>query len=171
MKDKNSMFYWYPKIKDLTIPQPETEMYRFDKKEFMSIQDEKFPKTLFENTLKTARKIGFPLFMRTDQSSCKHGWKNTCFVTNEKELEHHITELLVNSMMQGWMSYVDKGLVFRKYIPMESYFTAFYGDFPVNKERRYFVKNGKLQCKHPYWYPPAVSHPSIDNWMEKLVKI
>ena len=32
--EQNTMFYWYPKIKDLDIPQPKTEMYKFTKDEY-----------------------------------------------------------------------------------------------------------------------------------------
>ena len=47
MIDKNSMFYWYPKIKDLEIPQPKTEMYKFSESEFKTIQrEEGIPKTI-----------------------------------------------------------------------------------------------------------------------------
>jgi len=31
-------------------------------------------------------------------------------------------------------------LVFRDYIPMDSGYTAFYGEMPVNPERRYLIK-------------------------------
>ena len=168
---KNSMFYWYPKIKDLDIPQPKTEMYKFNKEEFKIIQHEEgIPKTLYNNCLPFAEKIGFPLFMRTDNSSCKHGWEKTCYVPDKKSLKHHIFELLSNSAMQGWMSYVDTGLVFREFLELNygyykgEKFTAFYEGFPVNKERRYFIKEGKIQCHHPYWYPDAIRNPSIDNW-------
>jgi len=174
MKDKNSMFYWYPKIKDLNIPQPKTEMYKFNNEEFELIRNEEMPNSLLKNCLEIAEKIGFPLFMRTDQSSCKHGWKKTCFVESRESLEHHFFELLNTSTMQGWMSYTDNGLVFRGLLDLEIGhkhgipFTAFYGEFPVNKERRYFIKNGKLQCRHPYWYPNAIRNPSFNDWESTL---
>jgi hypothetical protein len=162
----NSMFYWYPKIKDLPIPQPKTEMYKFNESEFKMIQrEEGIPKTLFENCLPVAEKIGFPLFMRTDNSSCKHYWDKTCYVPDRESLERHIFELISNSSMQGWMSYVDNGLLFREYIPLTTKFTAFMGNFPVNKERRYFIKDGKVQCHHPYWYPDSMEgHTEQKNW-------
>lgn len=62
-----------------------------------------------------------------------------------------------------------KALVVREFIPMDSRFTAFYGDMPVNPERRYFIKGGKMICHHPYWIEEAVEEskqPSIENWRE-----
>jgi hypothetical protein len=162
----NSMFYWYPKIKDLKIPQPKTEMYKFTEKEFKTIQHlEGIPISIYENCLPIAEKIGFPLFMRTDNSSCKHEWKSTCYVPSKNELQKHIFDLLEYSYMQGDMSYVDKGLAFREFIPLTTKFTAFSGDFPVNKERRYFIRDGKVQCHHPYWYPGSIEgHTKKKNW-------
>jgi hypothetical protein len=173
--EKNSMFYWYPKIKNLDIPQPKTEMYKFTKDEFKTLQrTEGIPTTLYDNCISFAEKIGFPLFMRTDNSSCKHGWLKTCYVESKESFKNHIFELLSNSVMQGWMSYVDKGLIFRELLELEighRYgipFTAFYGEFPVNKERRYFIRDGKLQCRHPYWYPDAIRNPSYNDWKDTL---
>jgi hypothetical protein len=39
----------------------------------------------------------------------------------------------------------------REFLDLETSFTAFYGDMPINKERRYFIENGKVICHHPYW--------------------
>ena len=85
IEDKNSMFYWYPLIKDLDIPQPKTEMYKFNKEEFKTLQrEEGIPTTLYDNCISFAEKIGFPLFMRTDNNSCKHGWVKTCHVESKE---------------------------------------------------------------------------------------
>jgi len=166
---QNSMFYWHPKIKDLPIAQPKTESYKFNKSEFEIIaKEEGIPTSVYENCLPIAKKIGFPLFMRTDNNSCKHFWEKTCYVPDEKVLKNHIFELISYSSMQGWMSYTDNGLFFREFIPLTTKFKAFSG-FPVNKERRYFIKNGKIQCHHPYWYPDSIKdNTDFKNW-EKVV--
>ena len=172
---QNSMFYWYPKIKDLDIPQPKTEMYKFTKQEFKDIQNERTPKTLLENCKPIAKKIGFPLFMRTDNSSCKHRWLKTCYVPDIDSLEYHFFELLSTSAMQGWMSYNDTGLSFREFLELDygyygdTKFTAFYGEFPVNKERRYFIKDGGIQCHHPYWYPNAIRNSNIESPNKEMI--
>lgn len=174
-RDQNSMFYWYQKVKDLDIPQPRTESYRFTKDEFKAIRDEEgIMPSIYENCFSVAKKIGYPLFMRTDNSSVKHSWKKTCYVPSEDVLKSHIMELLTESAMQGWMSYVDRGLFFRELLELEvghKYgvpFTAFFGEFPVNKERRYFIKDGAIQCFHPYWYPPAIHDASYPDYQDTL---
>lgn len=167
--EKNSMFYWYPIIRELDIPQPLTRMYKFNFEEFSTIQSEEgIPTSIYDNCLKFAEFVGFPLFMRTDNSSCKHGWESTCYVPDKESLKKHIYDLLEYSMMQGWMSYVDRGLAFREFLKLNTKFTAFSGNFPVNKERRYFIRDGKVECHHPYWYPPAIENPSISNWEKVL---
>ena len=174
--EQNTMFYWYPKIKDLDIPQPKTESYKFTKDEYKTLhKTEGIPTTLYDNCILVAEKIGFPLFMRTDNSSCKHGWKKTCYVEIKESLKMHLFELLSTSMMQGWMSYNDNGLFFREFIELDygyygdKKFTAFYGEFPVNRERRYFIRDGKIQCHHPYWYPDAIQNSSIDSPYKDMI--
>ena len=59
---------------------------------------------------------------------------------------------------------------------MDSKFTAFYGEMPVNPERRYFIKDGKIQCHHPYWIEEAIekgtdSKKLPNNWKKVLKEI
>ena len=61
-------------------------------------------------------------------------------------------------------------LVFREFIEMDSGYTAFNG-MPVNPERRYFIKDGKVQCRHVYWVEEAIQRPSVDNWRELSEKM
>lgn len=70
--------------------------------------------------------------------------------------------------------------VIREFIPMESAFTAFNG-LPINKERRYFIKDGEVICHHSYWPESAVAEgdprSSSDSklllldWREKLTEL
>lgn len=172
---ENSMFYWYPKVKNLDIPQPETLMYRFNQDEFLTLhREEGIPHSIFENAHKLADQIGYPLFMRTDNSSVKHSWNKTCYVPSKDDLKPHIFELLQVSEMQGWMSYTDNGLIFREFLDLEvghkygTTLTAFFGEMPINKERRYFIKDGGVQCHHPYWYPDAIERTSYSDWEDTV---
>ncbi len=166
IKDKSSMFLWYPLVKDLPIPQPKTEMYRFTEDESeQNLSNDFAPESVYDAIKVMAERIGFPLFMRTDFSSCKHGWENTCYVPSLDRLEPNICELTCESSMQGFMTYEDNGIVLREFVPLVTGFTAFHGNLPINKERRYFIRDGKVQCHHPYWYPDAITgHTKQDNW-------
>lgn len=158
--NKSSMLYWYPKIKDLDIPQPETEIVKLDlsREEYMNLCDYDFSgiEKHWDEILEAARKIGFPLFIRTDETSNKHDWKRSCYVTNEDNLKNHIANLVEFSFMADITGLPINAIVFRKYILMKNLFTAFYGDMPVNPEMRFFVKDGKLMCYHWYWVEDAI---------------
>lgn len=172
INDKSSMLYWYPKIKILPIPQPKTEIYLLKEDEKLEGSKEIAPDSVFENIKRQAIQIGFPLFLRTDQSSCKHSWKRTCYVKSLETMPENIVELMISSSMQGFMSYEDNALIVREFINLETSFKAFSGDFPVNKERRYFIKDGKVLCHHPYWYPSAVEgNTTQENWRELVGKL
>ncbi len=168
--DENSMLLWYPKIKKLDIPQPKTELYIFPKEDLKYLYQEKF-KLDMNKIKKVANKIGYPLFIRTDLASGKHSWKESCYVKKEKDLERHIMEVIEFNLCADIMGLNFKALYFREFIPMDSRFKAFWGEMPVNPERRYFVKDGEVICHHPYWIEDAIRNPSVKNWKEILKEI
>lgn len=156
----SSLLYWYPKVKNLGIPTPKTEIVELKHKNnlLLPVCDGDFSpiEPQWSDILEKARKIGFPLFMRTDEFSGKHGWKNTCYVEKESDLKKHISTLIEESFLADMMGLPIRALVFRKYIPMKSMFTAFYGEMPVNPEIRLFAKEGDILCWHWYWINDAI---------------
>lgn len=162
------MLYWYPKIKGLKIPQPKTEIFEIGEE----LADYHFMETKLKERMpeikEVAQKIGYPLFLRTDQASHKHNWKKAAFVESEEELESHIRDTLEFNYLADMMGLHPVALVFRQYIPMNNLFTAFYGDMPVNPEIRFFIKDGEVVCWHWYWIEDAIENPSLKNWKELL---
>lgn len=167
MMDKNSMLYWYPKVKDVPVLQPKTAWIEVNPDLAYSLIDGEELSYDFEIIKEVARKIGYPLFLRTDQMSGKHDWENTCFVKSEKNLMKNLYRVVEATLGCDVMGRPVSGLFFREYIPMDSKYTAFWGKMPVNPERRYFVENGKVLCHHPYWIKESIIKPSVKNW-EKL---
>lgn len=171
----NSMFYWYPKIRDLPIPQPKTEMLKIPKASelFRSVCDGDWSyfEPFKEKVIATADKIGYPLFVRTDQASGKHGWDETCFVEKAEDLLSHIGGVIEFNELAGIFGLPYTGFAFREYIPMDSGFTAFNGNLPINPERRYFVKDGEVICHHAYWIEEVIRSPSIPNWKAVLKRM
>lgn len=178
LREESSMLYWYPKIKDLPIPIPRTEIWKIPKRYFPDIWFEESVawKMLEDNgkeILKVAKRIGFPLFLRTDQASGKHGWKKTCYVEKEENLIRNAFGVIeFNLTADVFASLPFKALVFREFIEGECYFRAFYGDMPINKEVRVFVKDGKVLCHHFYWIADAIEETRFKptNWRELLLK-
>ena len=129
-------------------------------------------------------KFGFPLFMRTDQTSNKHRWRNSCFVDRtgydltghvlwkdrdptQLEFNRHLAELLECHAMNDFLGLeAPNAIVLREYIPLATNFVAFSGALPIGWERRYFVRNGTVECHHPYWPEAAVGEgsPSRKDW-------
>ncbi len=164
---KSSLLYWYPKIKDLDIPTPKTEItvLRNQHDNLISICDGDFKvlEPQWNEILEKARKIGFPLFMRTDEFSAKHNWKNTCYVEKEEDLREHIHNLFEDSFCVDILGLPLRAIVFREFIPMKNLFTAFRGEMPVNPEIRFFIKDGETMCWHWYWVEEAIENGTLKD--------
>lgn len=71
-----------------------------------------FPKRIEKKILLKGEEIGYPLFLRSDQGSGKHEWRDTCYVPNQESLISHVISLLgwhecagsFNPCFSGWRS-------------------------------------------------------------------
>jgi len=172
IRSKSSLLYWHPKINDLGIPSPKTEIIRLTNKEIkeyyraegdcfdLSRVGKEIGKVINDN-------FELPVFLRTDEFSNKHFWRKSCYLDNIDNLKRNLMEIISGSRFADFLGGLPiEALVVREFIPMDTKFHAFYGEMPVNPERRYFIKDGKVQCHHPYWIEDAVKNPSIENWRE-----
>ncbi len=170
---KTSMLYWYPRVQGLGIPLPRTEIVEVPFNHLISVLDGKrLPKRYVTKIIEASAKIGYPLFLRTDMGSAKHSWERTCYVPEGKSLFKHIWALIDETLAAGMFGELDpNALVFREMLQLNSFFTAFSG-LPISCERRYFIKDGKVACHHPYWIQDAIERswkqPSEPDWKERL---
>ena len=165
------MLYWYPLIKDLDIPQPKTEFVSVSKGEFAATM-EGMPKPLIDRVRAAIEKhFNLPVFIRTDQASGKHFWKDSCFYDGKQRLGKHLFNICESNHCADFWGLQFKAMVIREYIPMESLFTAFWGSLPISPERRYFIKAGKILCRHAYWFDEAIRTSSKENWKELANRI
>jgi hypothetical protein len=152
---RTSMEYWWPKIKDLGVPVPKTELLLHKNGgllEWVLYMDKPLPEDEVLLLKETAAKIGYPVFMRSDVCSGKHNFVNTCFVKKEKDLIPHLGNLIEDNAIRDLpMSCI----ALRRFVLLDSKFTAF-ADLPIAPERRYFVSDGVVQCHHPYWPMDAI---------------
>lgn len=166
MINKTSMEYWYPKIKDLPIPQPKTDItLHKDYNEWWSCLDgvPLSPKDI--QTLEDAGdRMGYPLFLRTDLCSGKHMYLDTCFVPKKEDLSAHVFRLIDNNCCkdQAFTSFV-----FREFIELAWQFKAFNG-LPIAPERRYFIEDGDVTEHFPYWPHDAIRNPDNTHWESAL---
>lgn len=153
---RNSMLWWWPRVKDCGVPMPETRIIEPGEgvlqELFYAIADGEQPpddSAWFPLLEAAAEEVGYPCFMRTDLRSGKHDFERTCFVPTAAELRRHIFPLLEET--EDFMGSDPKALVVREYIEPAAAFTAFRGNLPIGRERRYFVRDGQVECRHPYW--------------------
>ncbi len=172
MDKRNSLLYWLPRAAKAGIPFPKTVVlevnWGFDYVRFI---EEPFPKDLVEQIRYTVKEIGYPLFMRTDYLSGKHCFEKWVpYVSCEEELFDNLRLLLEESATAGILGLPVNALVFREFVELDAGFKAFAGQ-PIAPERRYFVKDGKVLCHHPYWVEEAIEFYGVtppNNWREKL---
>lgn len=170
--DIDSLLVWYPKIKDLPIPQPKTEIIILSDDELKSLREGKVSPSIVNKIKIIGDKLGYPLFIRTDLASNKFEWDRSCFVSSTTDIARNIGVIVEFNLSVDVMQELNfRVLVVREYIPMDSKYTAFYGNMPVCPERRYFLESegdgtGIVTCHHPYWIEEAVVNPSVPNWKE-----
>lgn len=174
--NRMSLCHWFPQIKELGIPVPRTAICYVDRSQmYRSIAGDPLPREyykMFDHAVRDVR--GYPLFIRTDLSSGKHLWKSTCYVENGEKL---IPNMLSLCQANGTadipgLSLQFEAIIFREFLDLAASFKAFRGDMPINKERRYFVRDGVVVCHHPYWPTDSIVGRTQDaNWQEKLAAL
>ncbi len=172
-----SLLNWWPQINDLGIPMPRTEIVLIGEaastllssaRDDGSLRLEHYADALHE----AARKIGFPLFLRTDLVSGKHLYKQTCMVSADGDLMNHVASVVMEHEVAMFLEPdgIVEALVLRELLPLDARFTAFMG-LPIAAERRYFVAGGEVQCHHPYWPAEALQwwgEPHPVHWRDNL---
>jgi hypothetical protein len=154
----SSLAYWFPIVSTLGIPVPKTTVIPCVWEELIS------PEFIAKLELE-ADSFGYPVFMRTDLSSGKHDWKNTCYVPNRSAIVHNLV-LLDEYNTIGRFGYTS--IVLREFLRLETAFVAFPGDMPINKERRYFIRDGMVVCHHPYWPQKSFNETELSMYGRKL---
>jgi hypothetical protein len=167
-----SLEYWYPKIRDIART-PETRIVPLPHDQDIEVWLENgCDPHMVAMLASEAKLLGYPLFMRTDQTSGKHNWDKTCFVTKEANLAGNLRWLLEENYMGNMFGEITpNSICLRQFLQLKTFFTCTrYSNFPVAREFRVFATNGKINCIHPYWPHQALAEgkPSIPNWKDKL---
>ena len=171
MERQSSMLYWWPKILHLNIPMPPTISMHV-KNSAMEAAVNGGPLPDFTHAKGIANAMGYPLFIRSDHMSAKHEWNRTCYVTRSEDLVQHIFNIAETTYLSSMFDEVTFNAVFlRKFLDLErAGFDAFGFGFPVSKEVRCFIRNGKKKCQHPYWFADAIREwaDGMDSLVGKL---
>jgi len=161
----NSIWYWWPLVKDVGVPVPRTTLveYRGHTLESESEEWDRFA----AKVRRVCDGYGYPVFMRCGGLSGKHQWVDTCYVDAPEKVSGNAYRILEAVLMVMGTRVDFDGIAVRELLELEHSFTAFKG-MPMAKEFRFFARNGEYECHHPYWPPSSIRRPSVDSWLEEL---
>jgi hypothetical protein len=98
-----------------------------------------------------------PWFLRTGMTSGKHGWKDCCFLDHSSKLEDHVAHLVEFSALAQIIGLPTDVWAVREFLPTSPVMALpRYGDMPLTREYRGFIRDGAVACVHPYWPVRAI---------------
>ncbi len=159
--DLTALSYWFPKIESDGLPVPKTILLEMPddarKTAWAIFEGEQEPgpglEPFIAEVATAAASLGYPCFLRTDHTSGKHDWKNTCFVGDVSQVRDRILNVAYFSECCGMFGELPwKKWAVREFLPtMPVGICRGYSDMPICKEFRFFVQDGEVKCRHPYW--------------------
>ncbi len=183
--DPNSMLIWWPAIQGLGIPVPRTVILPTPENDpdllrklvFALDDDGTIPPAwgaYAKQIWTAAEEMGYPLFLRTDLFSGKHEWARTCYIPPGESIEQHIISLVIMGECMSLEGFAHRAVVLREFLQLDAPFVApSYRGMPVAREWRFFVRDGVVQCWHPYWPAEAVQQGRVEDpeWEAKLANL
>lgn len=170
MANRNCMSLWFPAVVESGVPCPRTELIRTDA-QLINLVDGVTPDgfdVLVDMLQVGGNRLGWPAFLRSGQTSGKHDWVNTCYVSGPDDIAQHVYNIVEFSACADLFGLPTDVWVIREMLKVTPAFHAFEG-MPVTRERRYFVEDGKVLGHHPYWPPEAMSFGvDVDDPEERL---
>lgn len=156
----NCLSYWYPKIVENGIRTPKTKIITLDFKQSFDLfaildgNSNDTCKFLLDRMDEGVLEMGVPCFIRTGQTSSKHSWDHSCKIDtlSRPNIAKHIGWIVDFS---GCVDLPVDVWVVREMLKTKPIFYAFDG-MPIVKERRYFVRGGKVVERFPYWPHHAI---------------
>jgi hypothetical protein len=169
-EDKTALSFWFPKIAAAGVPVPRTKIITMSKEAQASIwkwfdgePGNGAEKPFLAELAAAATEMGFPCFLRTDHTSNKHSWQETCFLTSADNIAQHVYNLAEFSEICDMIGIPWTTWVVREFLPtIPLGVCPNYGNMPICREFRYFVDDGKIRCVHPYWPDYALEQGGVD---------
>lgn len=173
-EDRNCLSWWFPRIQAVGLPVPETEILWTDV-QFAHLFDNKAPEG-YDNFIEALdgmiqRLGGYPIFLRTGQTSAKHSWESSCYVPSRDVLPNHVFQIVEFSELADMMGLPCHVWAARKLLPVKPLFHCQrYGNMPVVPELRVFVDGWDPVYSVPYWPDGAIEEgePNVENWQKLL---
>jgi len=169
-----NLVYWFPILERIGMRVPRTTIVYSGDVQLGRLTSNEKPanlKTFLDRMDLALKDFKFPVFLRTGMMSDKHGWKNTCFLKDRKDLLQHVGTIVETSYIANIAGrpFAFDFWAIREMIETKPIFNFFSGEMPITKEFRFFIKNGKVQCFHPYW-PDEAFRGHLDKEQKKKLK-
>ncbi len=182
--DPTRLSYWFPLIEAAGLPVPRTRIVRVSPEDMallypFCLDGEGDPaawRRLIAAIEMAAHELrGPPWFLRTDYTSGKHSWKDTCYIPDLDDLPSHVSRLIEESEMASMIGLPWDAWVIREFLRTPPRFYAF-SSMPITREFRYFVRDGVIDHRQPYWPDHAIEDHFYDNpeppdWRETLARM
>jgi hypothetical protein len=171
MTDHSSLSHWFPLIEGAGLPVPKTiilEMPEAARKDVWEAFDGKNGtgalKVFADNVAAKAAPLGYPFFLRTDETSGKHNWERTCFVKRPEDIPAHLYAIAEFSECADFLGLPWHTWAIRELLPTIPFGVCpRYGNMPICREFRFFVEDGSVKCWHPYWPLDSLQDGGAEN--------
>jgi hypothetical protein len=168
----NSALFWLPNLEGMSMPR--TEIVLTDFADVGPLLDGKAPKKEAIEAIKAAaRRIGYPVFVRTDLASAKHDGPESYRADEDKDITTVVARTMEFNELASMMGLPWSAFLVREFLDLDAAFSAF-GGHPIAREWRFFTKDGKVICKHFYWPAAAIKFHKgheVPDWQKKLAAI
>jgi hypothetical protein len=162
--ERNCLSHWFPKLAAAGLPVPKTMVVEASDLALSALAQVldckpfgESAKPFFADLREDVGRIGLPCFLRTGQTSGKHRWRDTCYLTDVAALELHVAELINFSEQCGFLGVPWNVWCVRELLPTKPVMLLEgYGGMPLCREWRCFVDGAEVICVHPYWPLPAI---------------
>lgn len=163
-EDRNDLAYWFPRLESTGVAVPKTVILNttFPFEEIMDgrrrTRQERRELGDFVFALHDAAMSvgGYPAFLRSGHMSGKHRFSLTCRIEGPRDWETHLMAIAENEAMAFMFETVGLGVwAVREWLTLPHRFTIYKG-MPWATEARVFVRDGHVECVHPYWPIDAV---------------
>ncbi len=168
----DSALNWFPPISAAGLPVPSTEFVLYDPFALYPVLDGEpmgdFPTEALHDACK---RIGFPVFLRTDLASAKHGGPSAFKVESPDRLMQCVFETFEDNCLKD-IAAATHAFMVRQYVAIQHTFTAFRG-LPIGREWRFFADRDKVLCQHFYWPEDALNIVQTTglDWRAQLHKL
>jgi hypothetical protein len=118
----------------------------------------------FAQVREAAAVLGYPAFLRTGHTSAKHSWEDTCYLANPGAVPAHVIAIVEFSEMCSLRGLPCEWWAVREFLPtLPVGRCPVFGNMPVCREFRFFVKDAEVRCWHPYWPEGALKQGGIEE--------